>query len=437
MLTLANELGIDGNSLICNGNDTYTPILESKKAIIERHCKEQQEKFGITITDDNRVLPRIFWNPKLHKTPFGARFIAGARNCSTKQLSKLVNLALQEVMVKFKKYCATIQRRVGINCDWDINSTTQVLEKIEKYKEQIYNAQVYDFSTLYTNLELEDVKTAMKGMLDLIFNEGSQKYLHISLYKKKSFFSKKASYSSYDTFKKETLLEAVYYILDNAYVEFGEYILKQDRGIPMGGNSSTEIARCTLGWYEFSFMTSLYKDKERKNRNWNLAKRLSNNSRYIDDLIAINYEHFGNIFSRIYPKSLLMKRVGDNNKNLNYLDLNIVIKDGGGFITRVFCKQDEFDFPVVQYSFPSGNMPQEIGHNIFYGQILRFARICTKKEDFITSTKKIFDILIERGYKEKPLLKKLDKAYGRNFTIPAKFEIFDNRDLNKLICDTP
>ena len=108
-------------------------------------------------------------------------------------------------------------------------------------------------------------------MLDLIFNEGSQKYLHISLYKKKSFFSKKASYSSYDTFKKETLLEAVYYILDNAYVEFGEYILKQDRGIPMGGNSSTEIARCTLGWYEFNFMTSLYKDKDRKNRNWDLV----------------------------------------------------------------------------------------------------------------------------------------------------------------------
>ena len=74
-------------------------------------------------------------------------------------------------MVKFKRYCATVQRRVGINCDWDINSTTQVLEKLEKCKEQIYNAQVYDFSTLYTNLELEDVKTAMKGMLDLIFNE--------------------------------------------------------------------------------------------------------------------------------------------------------------------------------------------------------------------------------------------------------------------------
>ena len=31
------------------------------------------EDFGITVDQENMVLPRIFWNPKLHKTPFKAQ----------------------------------------------------------------------------------------------------------------------------------------------------------------------------------------------------------------------------------------------------------------------------------------------------------------------------------------------------------------------------
>ena len=46
--------------------------------IIERHCKTMESDFGLLVNEQNRVLPRIFWNPKLHKTPYKARFIAGA-----------------------------------------------------------------------------------------------------------------------------------------------------------------------------------------------------------------------------------------------------------------------------------------------------------------------------------------------------------------------
>ena len=97
----------------------------------------------------------------------------------------------------------------------------------------------------------------------------------------------------------------------------------------------------------------------------------------------------------------------------------------------MFCKQDDFNFPVVQYSFPDGNMPHEIGHNIFYGQILRFSLLCSRKEDFVNSAKKLFQSLIDRGYHKRPLLKQLNKALKNNSYIVNNYEIMDNMDFEE------
>ena len=63
-----------------------------------------------------------------------------------------------------------------------------------------------------------------------------------------------------------------------------------------------------------------------KNKKYGLAKLLSNNKRYVDDLITFNYLYFHNLIRSIYPASLDMERAGDNNKNVNYLDLNVSIE---------------------------------------------------------------------------------------------------------------
>ena len=47
----------------------------------------------------------------------------------------------------------------------------------------------------------------------------------------------------------------------------------------MGGNSSSQLADVPLSKSEFNHQLSLIKDKK-----FNLAKRLSNNKRYVDDL---------------------------------------------------------------------------------------------------------------------------------------------------------
>ena len=136
------------------------------------------------------------------------------------------------------------------------------------------------------------------------------------------------------------------FIIYNTYIIFAGIVFIQMKGIPMGGNSSSPIADLTIGKREFNYMINLIKQKK-----YGLAKLLSSCCRYVDDLMAINYLFFHNIIEEIYPESLKMERSGSNNKNVNYLDLNICIKESSLEIT-VYNKTDDFNFDVVSLTSP-------------------------------------------------------------------------------------
>ena len=77
VITLLKELGMDLETLECRGNITYQPVNETEDDIINSHCQIMTTEFNITVSNDNRCIPKIFWNPKLHKTPYKARFYSG------------------------------------------------------------------------------------------------------------------------------------------------------------------------------------------------------------------------------------------------------------------------------------------------------------------------------------------------------------------------
>ena len=42
---------------------------------------------GFEITEKEKTLPIMYWIPKMHKNPTGARFIIASKKYSTKQIS--------------------------------------------------------------------------------------------------------------------------------------------------------------------------------------------------------------------------------------------------------------------------------------------------------------------------------------------------------------
>ena len=45
---------------------------------------------NIFVQEQQEHLPSFYWLPKLHKNPYGARFITASNKCTTKQLSSLL-----------------------------------------------------------------------------------------------------------------------------------------------------------------------------------------------------------------------------------------------------------------------------------------------------------------------------------------------------------
>ena len=418
---LLKELGFDDN-LLPVGNITYLPVNDNKENVIKKHIYELDNIFKIKVNSKNSILPKIFWIPKLHKDPFKFRFIAGARNCTTKELSVLVNLGLKVIKENFRKYCLAIYRNSGFNFYWSINSTLEFINKIDKIS--VHTLQVYDFSTLYTNIDQEKILEHLFGVFQLVFNDRNRKYLCIRF--DKAFFAGK-TYASFECFDVDLFKKAVSFVIHEVYVHFGGLLFKQTKGIPMGGNSSPLLADLFLSHCEFLFMSSLVKNKK-----FGLVKLLSNTSRYIDDLCIVNYRHFDSLVGIIYPDDLIAERSGANDKVVDYLDVRLSIEESVLRLS-VFHKVDNFNFPVILLTFPQSLIPLTLGHRVFAGQVLRYLRICSHLDDFIDKTRKTTVLLLHRGYKAFHLKFQLEKIISKNSLLLHKFGLFSARQISNLV----
>jgi hypothetical protein len=282
--TLCKELGFVDRSV--KGNSVYKPSGKSITQISDIH-RSKLKHFNIRLTTENCHIPFLYWTSKQHKTPYKFRFIAGARKCTTKQISAEVGLVLSCLKTHFKNYCNKIKKHSGISHFWSVDSSVEVLNKINKLAAK--TIETFDFSTLYTNLPLNTIFESLKKLIVKMYSNSNSHTILVNVKKKKSFWYTGTYYSGYKKYTVDKIIEALHFVLFNTYVQFGGYVFEQKTGIPMGGNASPLIADLYLAWCEFSYISNL------KKSDFQLAKVLSYNSRYIDDILVLNCTEFGNI----------------------------------------------------------------------------------------------------------------------------------------------
>jgi hypothetical protein len=122
-----NKLGI--NSTI--GNRTYTLNTFSKDEILQNQASVLNTHNIPGHVDDDIELPYLYWIPKLHKTPYKQRFIAGSKQCSTKLLSVLLTKILIAVKERILMYCANVYARSGVNQIWILKKLKELLESLK------------------------------------------------------------------------------------------------------------------------------------------------------------------------------------------------------------------------------------------------------------------------------------------------------------------
>ena len=322
----------------------------------------------------------VVWIPKLHKTPYKERYIAGSSTCSTKELSIHLTKILSAVKEGQQKYCQTVYSSSGINHMWILKNSKDLLENLRSRSfSQVSSIKTFDFSTLYTTLPHDKSKTRLKETIHKAFshrNYGSNK-----IQKGKTCYSE------------EQVISMLEFIIDNIFVSFGGILFQQVVSIPMGTNCTPLLANLFVYSYESEFLQNLVKDmKIHETRAFNFTNR------YIDDVLSINNSKFAEFLPLIYPPQLKVKETTDTASSASFLDLYFELDDGGQLSTKIYDKRDDFNFKIINFPNMCSNIPASPAYGVYISQLIRYARASSNYSDFLKRHLHLRNRLLDQGY---------------------------------------
>ena len=434
------------------------------------HCNHLALKFSVCVKERQDRLPTMYWLPKLHKTPYKARFIANSSSCTTTELSKLLTSCLTAVKNHVIRYCEKVYGRSGKNLFWSIKISGEVLNKLKSRGFRTTTLSTYDFSTLYTTLPHYSIKEKLINLIEWTFKrEGS---LYIACNERQAFFTSEDT-KRYKIWSCQNFCEALIYLLDNIYVRFGTKLYREafkstsrylddllniDKpyfegmvnriyppelqlnkantsdteapffdlhlsvsngfvGIPMGTNCAPLVADLFLFCYERDFMTSLSDVKQAE-----IIEAFKSTSRYLDDLLNIDNPYFEGMGNRIYPPQLQLNKANTSDIEASFLDLHLSISNG--FVSsKIYDKRDDFDFDIVIFPFLDGDVPRSTSYGVYISQLIRSARVSSHVVDFNARNKSLTAKLLQQGYRYHKLRKTFSIFYRRHYELVSKFSV--------------
>ena len=131
---------------------------------------------------------------------------------------------------------------------------------------------------------------------------------------------------------------------------------------------------------------------------------------------------FGHYISVIYPSELQLTDTSTSSTEVCYLDTNI--KTGGTntrFRISIYDKRDHFTFRIVNFPHMDSNIPANSAYIVYISQLVRYARICTSKVDFMNRLRRLSLRLRQQGFVTNLLQKSFNKFFNRPGLIVVKY----------------
>ena len=420
-LVLMKELGLIGST-----TSTYTKLDQlSPDDVIQQHITELKQKFNITVEEDMSTLPDIYWIPNLHKNPVKFRFIIASKHCTTKTLSKNIS----SIFSLFQKHVETYHKKThffsGIKSYWIVQDRGPVLEAVKKSlaRKSAKCVSSFDFSTLYTKIPHDKLIDVLTKIIEFVFKGGTRSKISIH----KSGWANWVSndHKSSVVYTKESLIQAVSYLIRNCHFKLGDKLFRQDIGIPMGSDPAPAFANLFLFHYESSWLKSI------KKNNCILARKFGQVYRYIDDLLALNDGHsFETFHEDIYPEELQLNKENDNPYSTNFLDLHINIENGI-FTTRLFDKRDHFGFNITRLPYKDSNIPNRMFYSSIAAESLRIFRATSTSNHAISSIQTLVARMIKQGANVPNMKSSIAKMIKRH-QVDLKYGTVGNNIVNQI-----
>ncbi|MCP4064121.1 MAG: hypothetical protein GY740_12840, partial [Gammaproteobacteria bacterium] len=415
---MCEELGITitPNNITVSGNNTYTPVQETKDSILARH-NQILSTYNID-KPKYQKLPKMYVIPKLHKNPYGFRFISSAKDTSLQNLSLVLHKILVMLRTHLKNYCNVIKERSGNNYYWAINSSIEFLNKIQQNNncKTAKYVSIYDFSTLFTSLPHITIKNNLFGLIDKLIEDSS--YICVGYLKAFTSTDRKCKIS----FNKTELKELIQLVLKESYTTFGGIIFAQITGIPMGSAASPLLSCLTLSAMEYNYL--------HENRNSTKTNQLVGTSRYLDDICTFTKAQiFEEIAKDMYPPTLPLKRTNREDDKGPYLDLDISLQP---LSIKLYNKTDDFPFEVHRFVHASSNVHSCVGIRVYKTQLIRIARICMTRHDFMDRSANLTKIFLSHKFKKADLMNSFCSFAKKYLSLLLKYQVYNSKDISIL-----
>ena len=128
------------------------------------------------------MLPIIYWLPKMHKIPFGARVIVASKNCSTKPLSDAIFKNFKWIFNTVESFYNKSFFYLGCNKFLLVQNSFPVVIKLNKINDKKRDKSIlpFNFSTLYTIIPHKFFLKVLSEVINFIFKSKVRKRIGIS-----------------------------------------------------------------------------------------------------------------------------------------------------------------------------------------------------------------------------------------------------------------
>ena len=99
-----------------------------------------------------------------------------------------------------------------------------------------------------------------------------------------------------------------------------------------------------------------------------LARSFNFTFRYIGDVLSLNNSRFSDFVDCMYSIELEIKDTTDTDRSVSHLDLYIEIASERRIRTRLYDKRDDFNFPIVNFSFKCSKIPAASAYGVYISQ---------------------------------------------------------------------
>lgn len=346
---------ITNNEVLLNRNNNITekatPPAYTATTLHNDNINTQHQQFlhQYNINMPSTKLPYIYMIYKAHKN--NSRGVTAAYNVTTTNLAKILHHALLLIIKQLQTADNTFQLNTNYNRHWRINTANDVhylLHKLNQQPNPPECLQAFDIEGFYDNIDIKKMIKIINHIIPQAYSISNKKYIKIEMHKQSATwtnykYTKHNNNTYYFTATDICTLQAWH--LDNAYITYNNTIWKQTKGIAQGTNQSPDLADLILMYYEQKFINY------HSSHNPEIAKKFSNTTRKMDDVLFINnHNAINHIYKNnnnkhgIYPqKYFKLTSDAPPNTTVNYLDMNIHITNTLKYLQPKIRKIDNFN----------------------------------------------------------------------------------------------